>query len=88
MLPIHNKIKTKNMFEHSNLANILVNKKKYYKKNHPGRGVTPRQIQLVTIIMMPWSMYLYISFNSSPLNKTKRISLQRGHYIDIPAKSI
>ena len=49
MLPIHNKIK--NMFEHSNLTNILVNKKYIYwkKKTHQGRGVTPRQIQLVWV---------------------------------------
>ena len=36
----------KNMFEHFNLANILLNNKTkiLYKKNHQGRGVTPRQI--------------------------------------------
>ena len=34
----------KNIFKHSKLANILVNNKyTLYKKNHQGRGVTPRQ---------------------------------------------
>ena len=42
MLPIYTKIK--NIFKHSKLSNILVNNKyTLYKKNHEGRGVTPRQ---------------------------------------------